>query len=146
MNIEELLHRIPGDSASAKQEEIKHRALELLSVCDQFQIQTIHSFCRNILIRFPRQAGLHLYFVLDAEQTIVERFITTIVLEDLQDAYYDSGKHQSHYRFLLSNQISMSEIARVLRDLLYKNISASDVTDQTISPREFKKNVSRSLF
>ena len=111
-----------------------------------FKFRRFILFVEIFLFGFPRQAGLHLYFVLDAEQTIVERFITTIVLEDLQDAYYDSGKHQSHYRFLLSDQISMSEIARVLRDLLYKNISASDVTDQTISPEKIKEKYKQIVF
>ena len=130
---------IKGLQEKISEEEIKQRALALLSVCDQFQIQTIHSFCRNILIRFPRQAGLHLYFVLDAEQNIVERFITTLLLEDLQDAYYGSEKHHKHYKFLLSQQKPVHEIARVLRDLLYKGSTGEGLKAQSITPQQIKR-------
>ena len=59
------------------------RAATLLDRLGRARIQTIHAFCRGLLAEHPFEAGLHPAFVVDAEETELQRIATETVTEQL---------------------------------------------------------------
>jgi ATP-dependent helicase/nuclease subunit A len=106
---------------------IRERAQALMAVADQLTIKTIHSYCRKLLSRFPQEARLHLSFSIDADGSITDRFVTEVLLQDLNLAFQDTSHPQkSQYEYILSKGIELTEIAKTLQDLIAKGILPTD--------------------
>lgn len=85
-----LFGRLPTDSKQASRLKSRARQLfaTLLDVPGGIKIQTIHSFCQEILKRFPLEAGISPYFDIMDDRTTAEA-----VNEVKSKLFQSAGKH-----------------------------------------------------
>ena len=67
------------------------RAQALLDASDQIVIQTIHAFCRRLLVAHPIAAGLHPRFEVDADEAGLQQIAREVIEGHLQHAYGPGG-------------------------------------------------------
>ena len=107
--LSENLHKLLGAEIKNEKEEKKYtdkaRTLfaKLLDTPGGIKIQTIHSFCTDVLKRFPLEAGISPYFtVLEEQETddVLAQIKTDILL---QENYADNQELNAAIRFFTEN-------------------------------------------
>ena len=103
-------------------QEVIDRALSLLDNLDRLSVRTFHSFCRNLLAKYPLEAGLHPDLKVDADETILDDVVHRVVERALR-ASYASGELTPLTELVLSG-VDPSEIAETLRRLIAQGLTA----------------------
>ncbi|MBO7556372.1 MAG: UvrD-helicase domain-containing protein, partial [Alphaproteobacteria bacterium] len=133
-----LYGEIPQDSK--KREQLKNKARRLFAVLldtpGGIKIQTIHSFCQEILKRFPLEADVSPYFqVLDDRDS--KEAINDIKNHILTEASVDSQSNTGRAIAYITANISENKFPKIIEDI----ITNRGKIEQTINLNNGKKNL-----
>ena len=124
----------------------KRRARALLGALDRLVVQTIHAFCRRLLVAHPLEAGVHPSFEVDADGTHREEIAREVVESALRDAYGDPP--EPDYLTLAREQIGPPQIAAALEELVAAGVPATALAKDPLSAariREFQESLGAAL-
>ena len=133
--------RLPADL-----EVRRRRARALLGTLDRLVVQTIHAFCRRLLVAHPLEAGVHPRFEVDADGAHREEIAREVVAATLQEAYSDPP--DPDYLVLAREKLGPPEIATALEELVAAGVSGAALAGDPLSVvrvREFKENLRAAL-
>jgi ATP-dependent helicase/nuclease subunit A len=103
--------------------ERRLRARALRGALDHLVVQTIHAYCRRLLVTHPLEAGLHPRLEIDADQRIQTEVVREVLEARLPDAYREPG--DPAFLGLAARRIGPSEIETELLALLAEGLPAS---------------------
>ncbi len=119
----------PADLVPA---ELRARAAALLDAADQLQVHTIHAFCRQLLARYPLEAGLGLSFAVDADGSAIQEVVEETVVATLAQAFGEPGgpgvpdrPGDPDFLLLASRGIDPREIAAAVTALATSGLPAT---------------------
>lgn len=125
---EVLWNLIQGTIPHGMQESLlassyRERAAVLIPQLDLLLIGTIHSFCENILSRYPIQSGLHPKFTIDDERFILSRTVVReAISEELEIGLGNSSN--ADWLHLAKQGISLTQLESSLIPKLLDDPSA----------------------
>ncbi len=84
--------------------------IELLDMGENISIQTIHSFCQQLLLKFPLEAGINLNFTLlsESHENSLIRSAKEILIEDI--ATYEKAEEAVKYLSWHIKEYSLNEL------------------------------------
>ena len=83
---------LPADALPTDPAVCSERALALRGALDHLIVQTIHAYCRRLLVTHPLEAGLHPQLEIDAEGRRQAEVVREVCEEQLSRAYLEPGE------------------------------------------------------
>lgn len=99
---------------------------ELLDTPGGLKIQTIHSFCQEILKRFPLEADVTPYFEV-MDDSVSNEVLNKIRLEILHEAESESDSQTSGYLHYLTANLSEKDFPKIMKTLLQRRREINDI-------------------
>ena len=102
------------------------------------KIMTIHSFCQNILKRFPLEAGISPSFEI-AEPVMASELLNTAIKKTLQNPIYSNEMH------ILSAYLEEADLLELLSNIRKDQTSLQQLLDKHLSLSSLKIKIYESL-
>lgn len=116
----------------------------LLDTAGGIKIQTIHSFCQDILSRFPLESGISPYFEVmeTAEQTdILEQIRKKLIIEAENNPQSSAAKYM---RFITEN-MKESNFSKMLHEIIENRTKLQNIFLHYTDFADFEQNLARKL-
>ena len=124
---------LPVDALPADAAARAPRARALRGALDHLRVQTIHAFCRRLLVAYPLEAGVHPRLEIDAEGALREAVVRDVLEEALPRAFADEGSPALR---LAAAGVGPALLERALVDLLELGLRSDDLAaDPFAKPR-----------
>ena len=117
---------LPADALPADPVVRVERARALRGALDQMRVQTIHAFCRRLLVSHPLEAGVHPRLELDAEGALRAEVARDVLEERLPPAWAQPGSPALR---LAEQGFGPAELETALLALLDEGLIAADLAE-----------------
>jgi ATP-dependent helicase/nuclease subunit A len=136
----ELPRWLPADALPADPALRALRARALLGALDQMRVQTIHAFCRRLLVAHPVEAGVHPRLELDADGALRAELVRDVLEETLPAAWEDPASPALR---LAERGFGPGEIETALLALVEQGLGAEDLAEDPLAPERIGELVDR---
>jgi ATP-dependent helicase/nuclease subunit A len=116
---------LPADALPPDPAARAERARALRGALDQLRVQTIHAFCRRLIVSHPVEAGVHPRLEVDAEGALREEVVRDAIEELLPEAFAAPGSAALRLAALGDGP---AEIEQALLALLDGGLVAADLS------------------
>jgi ATP-dependent helicase/nuclease subunit A len=128
----ELPGWLPEEVQGGDVAEARRRASALRGAIDLLVVQTIHAYCRRLLVTHPLEARLHPHLEIDAEGVLQEEVVRAVLEEQLAGAYGAEGAPT--YLALAQRGIGPARLEEELLALLEAGVTARQLTEDPLAP------------
>ncbi|MBW1688133.1 MAG: UvrD-helicase domain-containing protein, partial [Deltaproteobacteria bacterium] len=128
----ELPNWLPEDALPPSGELRRERAAALRGAVDLLVVQTIHAYCRRLLLTYPLEAGLHPRLEIDADGQLQAEIVREVLEERLPRAYAEGG--DPDYPALAERGIDPPQLEEQLLALLEAGVTAAALQDDPLAP------------
>jgi len=128
----ELPDWLPADALPRDRELRRERAAALRGAVDLLVVQTIHAYCRRLLLSYPLEAGLHPRLEIDADGELQREIVREVLEERLPRAYAESG--DPDYLALAERGFDPPQLEEQLLALLEAGVAAAALDDDPLAP------------
>jgi ATP-dependent helicase/nuclease subunit A len=128
---DELPAWLPEDALPASRERRRERAAALRGAVDLLVVQTIHAYCRRLLLTYPLEAGLHPRLEIDADGRHQAEIVREVLEERLPRAYAEGG--DPDYLALAERGIDPPQLEEQLLGLLEAGVAAAALEDDPLA-------------
>jgi ATP-dependent helicase/nuclease subunit A len=126
--------RVPrtiGELDAVPGSERAERADSLRNAIDRLVVQTIHAWCRSLLLAHPIEARLHPNFEVDPDGSVRKLLMREVLDEALREAYGDPGDPTTLE--LAGRGVGPGELEELLLALVESGVSADAFDDDPLS-------------
>jgi ATP-dependent helicase/nuclease subunit A len=117
---------LPAQALPAEAADRRERVRALLGALDHLRVQTIHAFCRRLLVAHPVEAGVHPRLEVDAEGALREEVVRDAIEAALPEAFAEPG---SALLRLAARGAGPAELEQALLELGDAGVTAADLAD-----------------
>jgi ATP-dependent helicase/nuclease subunit A len=122
---------LPPDALPADAAQRVARARALLGALDQMRVQTIHAFCRRLLVAHPIEAGVHPRLEIDADGARRAELVRDVLEEALPAAWAEPDSPAFR---LAERGFGPDQIEAALLALLEQGLSAAELDADPFTP------------
>ncbi len=121
---------LPADALPAEPDVRTERARALRGALDHMRVQTIHAFCRRLLVSHPLEAGVHPRLELDADGALREAVVRDVLEERLPAGWAQPGSPALR---LAELGVGPGEIEAALLALVDEGLTSADLAEDPFS-------------
>jgi ATP-dependent helicase/nuclease subunit A len=130
------------DPDALPDEPARHaRGSALRGALDHLVVQTIHAYCRRLLLAHPFDAGLHPGFEVDADGRVQAEIVREVVERHMRRA--NAARGESAALVLAAAGIGPLEIQQELMALLGRGVEAAALADDPLAPDRVRAECER---
>lgn len=127
---------LPRDALPAEPLACRERARALRGALDHLRVQTIHAFCRRLLVAYPLDAGVHPRLEIDADGSLREEVVRDVLEDALPRAYAEEG---SPLLRLAAEDVGPAQLEGALLALLEQGLRAADLARDPFTPERLRE-------